>query len=127
MGSDQIPAKFLFCLDALTGKVLWRHALGESFTNHYGNGPRSTPLVDDGVVYAIGTQGLLLAANRKNGRTLWQHDLVKDYPPTVKYGTYKEEQLWENLAYLQGTAAKYVFYDQAQLAVIPMVIRSVLL
>jgi mannonate dehydratase len=31
--------------------------------------------------------------------TAFDYDLVKDYPPTVKYGTYKEEQLWQNLAY----------------------------
>jgi len=76
---DENGTQFLFCLDALTGKELWRHALGVAFTNHYGNGPRSTPLVDDSVVYAVGTQGLVLAANRKTGRTLWQHDLVEDY------------------------------------------------
>jgi mannonate dehydratase len=31
--------------------------------------------------------------------TAFDYDLVKGYPPTVKFGTYKEEQLWENLAY----------------------------
>ena len=76
---DEQGRQFLFCLDALTGKELWRHELGAAFTNHYGNGPRSTPLVDGGVVYAVGTEGLLLAANRKTGRTLWQHDLAKEY------------------------------------------------
>ena len=43
--------------------VVWRTKIGASFKNHYGNGPRSTPLVDDAVVFAIGTSGRL-AANR---------------------------------------------------------------
>ncbi|MDH5687294.1 MAG: mannonate dehydratase [Candidatus Bathyarchaeota archaeon] len=30
----------------------------------------------------------------------FDYDLVKDVPPTVKYGVYKEKQIWENLAYL---------------------------
>ena len=64
---------------ASTGKELWRQELGAAFTHHYGNGPRSTPLVDEGAVFAIGTQGLLLAANKDTGAPLWRHDLVKEY------------------------------------------------
>lgn len=75
---DQQGRQCLFCLDAATGKELWRRELGPAFKNHYGNGPRSTPLVDDGVVYAIGTNGLLLAANQETGETVWQRDLVED-------------------------------------------------
>jgi outer membrane protein assembly factor BamB len=112
---DDGGSQFLFCLDALTGKVLWRHALGESFTNHYGNGPRSTPLVDDGVVYAIGTQGLLLAANRKNGRTLWQHDLVKDYRSKLPSYGYSSSPLivGNNLVIEAGArGSAYIAFDK---------------
>ena len=35
--------------------------------------------IDDGVVFAIGTQGRLLAANKDTGAPLWQHDLVREY------------------------------------------------
>jgi outer membrane protein assembly factor BamB len=76
---DEAGKQYLFGLDAGTGKELWRRELGSAFTNHYGNGPRSTPIVDEGVVFAIGTQGLLLAANKDTGAPLWQHDLVKEY------------------------------------------------
>ncbi|MCP3980681.1 MAG: PQQ-binding-like beta-propeller repeat protein [bacterium] len=76
---DEKGKQFLFGLDASTGKELWRQQLGAAFNNHYGNGPRSTPLVDGDVVFAIGTQGLLLAANRHTGARLWQHDMVQDY------------------------------------------------
>jgi outer membrane protein assembly factor BamB len=76
---DEEGTQFLFCLDASSGKELWRRELGAKFTHHYGNGPRSTPLVDGGIVFAIGTEGRLVAADRDTGELLWQHDLVKEF------------------------------------------------
>ncbi len=76
---DEKGKQYLFGLDASTGKELWRQELGPAFTNNYGDGPRSTPLVDGRIVFAIGTQGLLLAANKETGVPLWRRDLVKDF------------------------------------------------
>ena len=76
---DDEDKQFLVGLDAATGKEIWRQPLGEAFSNPYGDGPRSTPLVDEGLVYAIGTSGLFVAADRKTGVPRWQHDLVKEY------------------------------------------------
>ncbi len=76
---DEEGKQYLFGLDASTGKELWRQELGPAFTHRYGDGPRSTPLVDEGIVFAIGTQGMLLAANKETGALLWRRDLVKEY------------------------------------------------
>jgi len=76
---DEKEKQFLFCLDAATGKELWRHELGPAFQHHYGNGPRSTPVIDDGVVYAIGTGGRILAADQVTGKIVWQRSLVSDF------------------------------------------------
>lgn len=76
---DEKGKQVLVALDALKGTELWRRELGTAFTHHYGNGPRSTPLIDRDIVFAIGTQGRLLAANKDTGQPLWQHDLVRDY------------------------------------------------
>jgi outer membrane protein assembly factor BamB len=76
---DENETQFLFCLDARTGKELWRRRLGTAFTNHYGNGPRSTPAVGGGTVFAIGTEGRLVAADKDTGKLLWQHDLVEEF------------------------------------------------
>lgn len=76
---DEAGRQYLFGLDASTGKELWRQEIGPAFTHHYGNGPRSTPIVNDGVVFAVGTGGLLLAASKDTGAPIWQHDLVNDY------------------------------------------------
>jgi outer membrane protein assembly factor BamB len=76
---DEDDTQFLVCLASGTGEELWRRALGPGFRHHYGNGPRVTPLVDDGLVYAIGTGGRLLAADRDTGRVVWQRHLVSDF------------------------------------------------
>lgn len=76
---DEKESQYLFCLDASTGKEAWRRAVGTAFRNHYGDGPRSTPLIDDGVVFAVGTQGRLVAVNKDTGDLLWQHELVAEY------------------------------------------------
>lgn len=76
---DDGATQYLFCLDASSGKLLWRRELGPSFDNPYGNGPRSTPLLHRQSVFAVGTQGRLIAADRETGELLWKHDLVREY------------------------------------------------
>lgn len=84
---DEGDRQFLVSLDAATGKEHWRRELGAAFTHPYGDGPRSTPLVDENLVYAIGTDGLLLAADRRTGEPKWRHDLVNDYRASLpSYG-----------------------------------------
>ncbi len=82
--------QYLFCLEAGSGQEIWRLELGVGFSNSWGNGPRSTPLVDGDFVFAVGTDGVLIATERKTGRLLWQHSLVHDFGaklPTYGYSS----------------------------------------
>lgn len=76
---DEGPAQYLVSLDAENGQELWRHEVGKSFRNSYGNGPRSTPAVDDGVVYAVSAGAHLFAVDAREGRKLWSHDLPVEF------------------------------------------------
>jgi outer membrane protein assembly factor BamB len=76
---DEGDSQFLFCLDAPTGEELWRYRIGDNYTEGYGNGPRSTPVVEETIVYAASAQGLLYAVNVTNGQALWTHDLGAEY------------------------------------------------
>src|SRR5688572_1842215 len=47
----------VFCLDAATGKELWRHAWPVDYQIQYPAGPRATPGVDGDRVYVLGAMG----------------------------------------------------------------------
>jgi outer membrane protein assembly factor BamB len=70
------------CLDAATGKELWKHKEPTTYKDTYGkgNGPRSTPAVAGGRVYTLGPGGLLLCLNLEDGKKVWQRALLDDYP-----------------------------------------------
>jgi len=68
------------CFDATTGKELWRSVYDRpAFTNIYGNGPRSTPLVDGDRVYTVSPTGLLTCWDFNSGEQKWQIDLLKQF------------------------------------------------
>ena len=64
--------EFLIALDANTGKQLWCAEMGALLTNNWGDGPRGTPTVDAGRVYALGGQGTLVCCDAAGGKLLWK-------------------------------------------------------
>lgn len=70
--------EFVVCLDAATGKEIWRSRTDANFINDQGNGPRGTPTVDGNVVYALGAQAGLSALDAKSGKKIWEKDLQKE-------------------------------------------------
>jgi len=112
---DEEGEQYLVCLDARTGKEVWRRHLGKSFTHHYGNGPRSTPVVDDGVVYAVGTQGRLVAVAQATGEVAWQHDLVKQFAAKLpSYGYSSSPLVVDDKLVLEagGENATFMAFDK---------------
>lgn len=73
--------------DAATGKQVWRAAydapyqMNPAATGH-GKGPKGTPIVDRGRVYALGISGILSAVDASTGKVAWRHDFKKDFPRT---------------------------------------------
>jgi outer membrane protein assembly factor BamB len=47
----------VLCLDAKTGKGVWKHEYDKAYTISYPAGPRCTPTVDGDRVYALGAEG----------------------------------------------------------------------
>lgn len=88
-------AETVIAMDAATGKTIWEHtypsALGADFS--YGAGPHSTPLLVGDRLFTIGTNKEFFAFDKKTGKVLWSHDLIKDFGapsllirPVVKAG-----------------------------------------
>ncbi|HEY8505240.1 MAG TPA: PQQ-binding-like beta-propeller repeat protein [Gemmataceae bacterium] len=78
-GSDRKgDSQFVFCLDANTGKELWRTDFAPYFPQGYGGGPRSTPTVDGDRLYVLGGGGELACLRTEDGSKLWDVNLRKD-------------------------------------------------
>ena len=63
--------EILLALDATTGKELWVSALGDILGNGWGDGPRSTPSVDGGKVFALSGKGVLACVSLADGKSVW--------------------------------------------------------
>jgi hypothetical protein len=67
------------CRDLHTGDDLWVHADATRYDSAMGgNGPRCTPTIDAGFVYAVGAKGLLNCIDGATGKEVWQVDILKD-------------------------------------------------
>ena len=69
----------VLCLDAKTGKELWKHEYDCPYNLSYGAGPRCTPTVADGKVYALGAMGDLHVLDADTGTVVWAKDFKADY------------------------------------------------
>lgn len=67
----------VFCFDAATGKVLWKHAYAQPLDpNMFEGGPGCSPAIDGPRVYTLARHGLLLCL--EEGRVVWSKHLVND-------------------------------------------------
>jgi outer membrane protein assembly factor BamB len=75
------------CLDAATGRTVWRFGYDSAFPERFGSGPRSTPAVDGGLVYAVGPTGIFHCLRADTGVKVWRHDLLEEFQaPAPRYG-----------------------------------------
>jgi len=79
-GRDRLTGKErVLCFDAAEGKPLWKHEYECPYNISYSCGPRCTPTVHGGRVYALGAEGNLLCLDAAKGTVLWSKDLKKEY------------------------------------------------
>jgi outer membrane protein assembly factor BamB len=86
---DGEPRELCVALDAATGKELWAADLdlgqyqpgGNTGApgNMGGDGPRSTPTVNDGLVYVYNQNMVLTAFDAATGRLVWKKDVIQEY------------------------------------------------
>jgi len=69
--------------DAATGELLWINSAPARFASPLGGiGPRSTPAIDEGRVYALGALGRFVCLEGATGEVLWERNLLADYEVT---------------------------------------------
>jgi len=77
----------ILCLDAETGKLIWKHEYDCPYAISYASGPRCTPTVAEGKVYVLGAEGHLTCLDAVAGTVIWTKDFKKDYAaPTPIWG-----------------------------------------
>ncbi|MDA0659499.1 MAG: PQQ-binding-like beta-propeller repeat protein [Planctomycetota bacterium] len=73
------------CYEIASGKLMWIH---ETSARHEtllgGAGPRGTPTIDEGRVFALGATGVLRCLDGATGKLIWQSDLAQRYGQTVE-------------------------------------------
>lgn len=89
----QSENEVLSCLNLDTGAKIWEYRYASPFNQvlfparSLGRGPRATPLVADGTLYAVGINGELYALDAASGRLLWRNDFKGVFnPPIPNFG-----------------------------------------
>lgn len=72
-GGDE--SQFVIALDANTRKEIWAAKVGPP----HSDGPRCTPTVADGLVYALGTDSDLVCLDAATGALRWKKNLANDF------------------------------------------------
>lgn len=70
--------QFAVALNASTGRTLWQTPIAPEYRNNMGAGPRATPTISNGRIYAFTGEGILAALNLADGKTLWKRTLLQD-------------------------------------------------
>ncbi len=79
------PNELVTCYSIQSGALQWSHTLEARHESKLGGvGPRSTPTIADGRVYALGATGVLRCLDGTSGVAVWIHDLLAMYEVTPK-------------------------------------------
>ena len=80
----------LLCLDTTQrGKELWHTPLGPVYENNWGDGPRSTPIVEGEFVYALVAEGNLSCLRIQDGSIVWKKSM-QEYGGKIPAWGYSE-------------------------------------
>ncbi len=71
--------ELVVCYDTQNGHGLWAHTNRVRFSETLGgDGPRATPTIHQGRVYAMGASGILDCLEEATGRLIWSRDILTE-------------------------------------------------
>ncbi len=108
-GEDESVA----CYNATTGEPVWRHSDAARFyESNGGAGPRGTPTLRDGRVYAFGATGILNVLDAGDGSVVWSRDVGSDADRKVPGWGFASSPLLLGDSVFVAAAGKLVAYDR---------------
>ena len=69
----------VWALKEADGTEVWFTSFDEPRKTNQNNGPSASPTYDDGMVFAVSSNGKLVALDAEKGEKKWQRDYVKDF------------------------------------------------
>lgn len=99
--------EWVSCYELLTGRLLWSHKNQAHFSEWQGgDGPRATPTVLDGRVYAIGATGILDCLEAETGQRIWSRDVLKENQlENLTWGVSASPLVFDDKVVVTGAAA----------------------
>lgn len=91
-----------------TGRQRWSHTNCVRFSEPMGgDGPRATPTIDRGRVYALGATGILDCLDAATGKRIWSHNVLEENGlPNTYFGKSSSPLVVDELVVVTGGLAK---------------------
>jgi outer membrane protein assembly factor BamB len=105
----------VLAFDAASGEPAWRTVVGVPMASEFGDGPRSTPAVVAGTLYAISSQSRLLALDAASGKLIWDRDLTQ-FEPMPRFGYAMSPLVVDGLVIVEVGTKDLVDKAKAELA-----------
>ena len=109
-GDDEVVA----CYKVSTGEPVWSHRdAARFFESNGGAGPRATPTLSNGRVYAFGATGILNALDAGDGAVVWSRNVASDTGTQVPDWGFSSSPLVVDDLVIVAAAGQLVAYDLA--------------
>jgi len=102
------------CYRLSTGEPVWRHRDPVRFyESNGGAGPRATPTIDNGLVFAHGATGVVNALDARTGKLLWSHNASIDTGVAVPAWGFSSSPLVVGDRVIIAASGALIAYDAA--------------
>ncbi|MCM2370187.1 PQQ-like beta-propeller repeat protein [Aporhodopirellula aestuarii] len=85
--------EYIFARNFDDGNGIWESRVGTKSGGGGFPGPKGTPAVEDGRIYAIGSDGTLVCVNQRDGSPVWKKSFKRDFGGEHGHWEYAESPL----------------------------------